>query len=331
MENVPSPPANLGPTKIASTIHGGASSSNCYCGGNGLSGIFTFTNTDVTSFHTYGGIWSPYMVQFYVDTPQNVFEVRTANDIPSSQVWDFNHPFYLLLNLAVGGTGSWPGPPNSTTPTPAPMLVDYVRYYTAAAGTPPSLGTPNSITLKAGATTANTSTVNLTGTGANGRVYLNCSTNAPKSSCAVSTTDALNKVTVNFASSNTATATVTLTTTANSSRTGTSAAIHHSSGSWIARLASFLMVGIVALGLGRTKKFGGSSISVCALILFLTVGCGGGSTASTGGGTGGGGSTSTGTAPGTYTITVNAFAETNTSTTNPPTPDASVQIPVTVQ
>lgn len=111
MENVPSPPSNLGPTKIASTIHGGASPSNCYCGGNGLSGIFTLTNSDVTSFHIYGGIWSPYMVQFYVDSPSNVFEVRTANDIPSSQVWDFNHPFYLLLNLAVGGTGSWPGPP----------------------------------------------------------------------------------------------------------------------------------------------------------------------------------------------------------------------------
>ena len=330
MENVPAPPSNLGPTKIASTIHGGASPSNCYCGGNGLSGIFTFTGSDVTSFHTYGGIWSPYMVQFYVDNPSNVFEVRTANDIPSSQVWDFNHPFYLLLNLAVGGTGSWPGPPDATTPTPAPMLVDYVRFYQATAGTPPNLGTPNGITVKAGATTGNTSTVNLTGTSANGRAYLNCTTNAPKATCAVTTTDSLNKVTVNFANSNTATATVTLTTTANSARTATSASIHHSSGSTIARLASFFLVGIVVIGFGRTKKFG-SSISVCALVLFLTVGCGGGSTTSSGGGTGGGGNSTTGTAPGTYSVTVNAFAETNTSTTNPPTPDASVQIPVTVQ
>ncbi|HWF91248.1 MAG TPA: glycoside hydrolase family 16 protein [Terriglobales bacterium] len=215
MENVPSPPGNLGPAKISSTLHGGKAFGNCYCGGNGLSGIFTFANSDVSSFHTYGGIWSPYMVQFYVDDPANVFEVRTANNIPASQVWDFNHPFYLLLNLAVGGTGSWPGPPDNNTPSPASMLVDYVRYYQAAAA-PPSLGTANSITVKAGATSGSTTTINLSGVAADGRVYLNCSTNAPKSSCAIATADPLNKYTVNFSVSRTAMATVALTTTNNS-------------------------------------------------------------------------------------------------------------------
>jgi beta-glucanase (GH16 family) len=39
----------------------------------------------------------------------------------------FNQPFFLILNLAVGG--SWPGAPNATTPFPAKMLVDWVRVY----------------------------------------------------------------------------------------------------------------------------------------------------------------------------------------------------------
>jgi beta-glucanase (GH16 family) len=41
--------------------------------------------------------------------------------------WVFDHPFYILLNLAVGG--DWPGAPNSETVFPAQMLVDYVRVY----------------------------------------------------------------------------------------------------------------------------------------------------------------------------------------------------------
>ena len=43
------------------------------------------------------------------------------------QAWPFDHPFYLLLNLAVGGY--WPGPPDATTHFPAKMLVDWVRVY----------------------------------------------------------------------------------------------------------------------------------------------------------------------------------------------------------
>jgi beta-glucanase (GH16 family) len=39
----------------------------------------------------------------------------------------FQHPFFLLLNVAVGG--SWPGNPDTTTVFPLNMLVDYVRVY----------------------------------------------------------------------------------------------------------------------------------------------------------------------------------------------------------
>jgi beta-glucanase (GH16 family) len=39
----------------------------------------------------------------------------------------YDHPFYIILNLAVGG--DFPGPVDGTTPLPARMLVDYVRVY----------------------------------------------------------------------------------------------------------------------------------------------------------------------------------------------------------
>ena len=182
MENVPAS-SGLGPNIIKSTIHGGTSSSNCYCGGNGLGQSYPLTNNGVvTSFHTYGAIWSPNMVQFYVDDPTNIFFVRTASDIPASQSWDFNHPFFLLLNLAVGGTGSWPGPPDNTTPSPAVMLVDYVRAYTPSAVAGPTMS-GSAINVTAGST--GTSTINLSSASGSGRVYLSCTTNAPKASCSV--------------------------------------------------------------------------------------------------------------------------------------------------
>ncbi len=48
----------------------------------------------------------------------------------SGAVWPFDagQANFIILNLAVGG--SWPGSPNSSTPFPAQMLVDYVRIYT---------------------------------------------------------------------------------------------------------------------------------------------------------------------------------------------------------
>jgi beta-glucanase (GH16 family) len=44
--------------------------------------------------------------------------------------WVFDHDFFLLLNVAVGG--NWPGYPDDTTEFPQTMLVDYVRVYTLA-------------------------------------------------------------------------------------------------------------------------------------------------------------------------------------------------------
>jgi beta-glucanase (GH16 family) len=218
MENVPA--ANhLGPTAIRSTIHGGISESRCYCGRQSIGRTYTFPKNDlnganVTTFHTYGAIWSTNMIQFYVDDPANVFFVATASDIPPGLTWQFNHPFYLLLNLAVGGTGSWPGPPDNSTPGPAVMTVDYVRVYTPSPIAGPSIAGP-AISVTAGQ--SGRSELSLNSVAGSGRVYLTCNTNAPKTTCAMNSNDALNPLTVDFSLGTTATASVTVTTTASAS------------------------------------------------------------------------------------------------------------------
>jgi beta-glucanase (GH16 family) len=53
---------------------------------------------------------------------------KTASDVPGE--WVYDHPFFLILNVAVGG--HWPGDPDATTTFPQTMHVDYVHVYGAA-------------------------------------------------------------------------------------------------------------------------------------------------------------------------------------------------------
>lgn len=312
MENVPLS-AGLGPSTISSTMHGGVSSGNCYCGGNGMGKKFSFPSNspngpDVTTFHTYGAIWSPNMVQFYVDDPANIFFVRTVNDLPSGFAWDFNHPFFLLLNLAVGGTGSWPGPPDSTTPSPAVMLVDYVRVYMASPVPAPSMSAP-SISVTAGQ--SGSGTISLTSITGSGRVYLACTTNAPKASCAIQSLDPLNQYTVDFSLAASAKAMVSVTTTANTSaRT-----------SLPLGLGGFGL-GLIGLAYLPRRRRGTIPVYAAGLLLGLCwiPSCGGSGASASGG-------SPNGTPPGNYTVTVNAYTVSNAGGT----PDAAVNIPMSVK
>jgi beta-glucanase (GH16 family) len=76
-------------------------------------------------WHDFAVEKRPGGVRWFVDGEQ-YFRVTRA-DIPAGARWPFDHPFYLLLNLAVGG--NWPGPPDGTTPFPARLLVDWVRVW----------------------------------------------------------------------------------------------------------------------------------------------------------------------------------------------------------
>ena len=76
-------------------------------------------------FHVYAIEWEPGAVRFTLDS--NNYATFTEDQWPSGGQWVFDHPFFILLNVAVGG--SWPGSPDTSTQFPQQMLVDYVRVY----------------------------------------------------------------------------------------------------------------------------------------------------------------------------------------------------------
>jgi beta-glucanase (GH16 family) len=105
-----------------STLHGPG-----YSGAKGLSTPFTLPpgqRVD-TAFHLYAVEWAPDDIKFLLD--DHLVAERTPADLPAGSAWVYNHPFFIILNLAVGG--DWPGNPDSTTIFPQQMLVDYVRVY----------------------------------------------------------------------------------------------------------------------------------------------------------------------------------------------------------
>ena len=107
---------------IYSTIHGPG-----YSGRQGPSQKFVLPPGQQvdTAFHLYAVEWSPNDIKFFLD--DHLIVERTPADLPPDTRWVYDHPFYLILNLAVGG--HWPGYPDKTTTFPQQMLVDYVRVY----------------------------------------------------------------------------------------------------------------------------------------------------------------------------------------------------------
>jgi beta-glucanase (GH16 family) len=115
---------NIGrePSIVHGTIHGPG-----YSGGKGIGSPFSFPDGRkfADDFHIYAVEWSPNQIKFFVDN--NLYATRTPADLPAGTKWVYDHPFFILLNLAVGG--KWPGDPDATTVFPQQMLVDYVRVY----------------------------------------------------------------------------------------------------------------------------------------------------------------------------------------------------------
>lgn len=117
MENVGKEPG-----KVHGSLHGPR-----YSGGDPLTGAYTLPGGKAFAddFHIYAVEWEPDAIRFYVDN--HLYETQTPDSIPEHKKWVFDHPFFLLLNCAVGG--KWPGNPDETTQFPQKMLVDYVRVY----------------------------------------------------------------------------------------------------------------------------------------------------------------------------------------------------------
>jgi beta-glucanase (GH16 family) len=75
-------------------------------------------------FHTYGVQWLPGSIQFSFDG--RPYWSITAADLPAGSRWVFDHPFFLILNIAIGG--KWAGSPDASA-FPQALYVDYVRVY----------------------------------------------------------------------------------------------------------------------------------------------------------------------------------------------------------
>jgi len=115
---------NIGrePSTVHGTFHGPG-----YSGGSGISAAYTLPNAQKFSddFHTFAIEWEPNVMRFYVDGL--LYKTRTPADLPAGKTWVFDHPFFILLNVAVGG--GFPGNPDATTVFPQQLQMDYVRVY----------------------------------------------------------------------------------------------------------------------------------------------------------------------------------------------------------
>ena len=115
---------NIGrePSTVHGTIHGPG-----YSGANGIGAPYTLLKNKVFAddFYIYSTIWTVNQIDFYVDG--HLYKTVTTKDLPAGKQWVYDHPFFLILNLAVGG--NWGGPPDDATRFPQTMVVDYVRVY----------------------------------------------------------------------------------------------------------------------------------------------------------------------------------------------------------
>lgn len=116
MENIGSEPL-----AVHGTLHGPG-----YSGGNGLTSTYRLPNNQpfANAFHVYRADWTRNSVTFSVDGQK--YSTRTPADTRGNQ-WVFDHKFFIILNLAVGG--AWPGSPDSSTKFPQTLIVDYVRVF----------------------------------------------------------------------------------------------------------------------------------------------------------------------------------------------------------
>ncbi|MFJ5265609.1 discoidin domain-containing protein [Streptomyces sp. NPDC088387] len=106
-----------------STVHAPA-----YNGGGGIGSPYRLPgDADFSDdFHTWTADWNSKGITYSLDG-RTVFSLDKDQVEQTRGPWIFDHPHYMILNLAVGG--DWPGPTDSSTPFPSRMLVDYVRVF----------------------------------------------------------------------------------------------------------------------------------------------------------------------------------------------------------
>lgn len=105
---------------VYGTLHGPG-----YSGDDGIDIAYSLPDDGrfTDDFHVFRVEWIPGKIEWYVD--DTLFQTLTIDDVPGE--WVYDQPFFILLNLAVGG--EWPGYPTAGTEFPQQLLVDYVRVY----------------------------------------------------------------------------------------------------------------------------------------------------------------------------------------------------------
>ncbi|MBK8194327.1 MAG: glycoside hydrolase family 16 protein [Lewinellaceae bacterium] len=110
------------PNLVHGSVHGPG-----YSGGAAITKSFGFTdNRFDVDFHVFAVEWGADYIDYYVD--DTLYQRITPDDTPGE--WVYDHPFFIILNVAVGG--NFVGFPTSQTPFPQTMLVDYVKVYKEA-------------------------------------------------------------------------------------------------------------------------------------------------------------------------------------------------------
>lgn len=115
------------PNKVYGTLHFGEPHTQ-------KQGSYTLTDSDFASgYHVYACEWEPNEMRFYIDgklyNTVNDWFTKKSGFGEVTYPAPFDQPFYLILNLAVGG--SWPGNPDQTTQfnEKSEVMVDYVKVY----------------------------------------------------------------------------------------------------------------------------------------------------------------------------------------------------------
>lgn len=110
------------PNEVLGTIHGPG-----YSGSSGFTGAIDLGGPVADDFHTFAIDWRPGSITWRLDG--EVFHEARPSDVAPNR-WVFDHPFFLILNVAVGGNLG--GPVAADVALPQSMVVDYVRLYREA-------------------------------------------------------------------------------------------------------------------------------------------------------------------------------------------------------
>jgi beta-glucanase (GH16 family) len=107
------------PNVINGTVHGPG-----YSGGNAISSSYALRNSRFDlDYHVFAVEWTEDQIDFFVD--DYLYKRIKKSDVPGQ--WVYDHPFFLILNVAVGG--NYVGFPTAQTPFPQKMTIDYVKVY----------------------------------------------------------------------------------------------------------------------------------------------------------------------------------------------------------